>query len=118
MNNRRRRLLTLIGVLPMTLSNPRGQSLQSDEATPVAPPVSNITPDLKLAEQLIKRALWDLSEDKALTLNEISASQPDLKTVTGNTVQLALRDLLWHNTIEEVDDDNTRKFRRVRSAKE
>jgi hypothetical protein len=118
MNNRRRRLLTLMGGLPACLGVPPSQILRADESIGINPPVENPGPDVERAIKLIKAALAPLSEDKPLTLDEIFLSMPELKSIQGNNVQLALRYLLWHQDVQEVENGHIAKYRLFRSAAE
>jgi hypothetical protein len=117
MDHRRRRIIAIIGTFPLYTGTSPHHILHARESIPIDPPVSQPPPpEIQRAEEHIKAALKDASEDKPISLTEIYRRRPELRSVSDGNVQLALRDLLWRKDIEEVDDKTPPEFRLVRSS--
>src|SRR6516162_9240230 len=112
MDQRRRQVLAIIGASPLYAKTPPSLVFRAKELTPIAPPVEQPPPpQIQRAEELIRTALTGTSEDKPINLDEIYRRVPELKSISDANVQLALRDLLWKEHVEEVDDKNPPVYR-------
>lgn len=100
---RNSRYLVVRLVSTMTVGTTMGLSgglaaLQIPLERPVAEPIPE---NILAIEDLIKKALKACSEDKPITMSELSAGLENLDSGLLNT---ALLDLLWLKSIEEVDE--------------
>jgi len=106
MDERRRRIITIISSMSALTLVHTLRPLYGLEPIPEVPPVPNPPPPtIQRAEALILDALKKIPEDKSLTMEEILTQQSALRAVSEQDMHLSILDLRFHSKIEECDGD-------------
>jgi len=103
MDERRRRILTIISAVSSFALVSWHRPLYAKEPTPLKSPVPDpMPPEIARAEGLIVSVLKQGgSEDKSFTLAEILDLRPELRSISESDLKLAILDLRFKKSIEE-----------------